>query len=398
LVGGVGEDAGEMEYGSTAAIAIRDPQLREQLWAAAQGAPVQLLGDLSELGDTEELCAEIGRARPDILLMELTGPAEFADAARALKAGAGAPRIVAVDRSADPERILAAMRAGASEYLYPPFGREFSEALARLAAECSQEHEARRPAGVAIGCVSAKGGCGATTFACHAAAFLRRARKETLLADFDWSAGMAAVYAQANSRYTLADALGSLHRIDLTLWKALVATGHDGLHVMPAPRDPMEYTANQRGLQSLLRFWRTQYEFTVVDLGSGVTTALLDLAPELDQIAVVTTAEAPALRAASQMLRALGKADCGRNRVRLVVNRALRRPPFPAAELERLLDCPVYGSVPLECGSPDDTVEIRPPQLESAMGAGMAAIASRMTGLPAETRKPRKLAFFGGGR
>jgi pilus assembly protein CpaE len=379
------------------AVAIADRQLRVQVYDAVRAAGAQLLCDLSEFRDNEELGSELERSRPDILLMEVSGlPVEFADATRQLRARGSAPGIIAVHTAADPGAILGAMRAGVNEYLYPPFGPEFAAALERAEAERSRDRDGARGAGRLIACCSSKGGCGATTIACHTAVSLRRAGKETLLADLDFTAGVAAMCIEAKPKYTLADALASLSRLDLTLWKALVTRCEDGLELMPPPPEPVEFAPIAPALRSLLRFWRSRYEFTVIDLGRGNTPALTGLASEFDEIVLVTTEEAAALRMTSRVIDALGAAK--ENRLRLVVNRVGKRPALPTGELQRLMNWPVFGSIPLDVAEGRrDGVEIRAPRLDTPLGAAVAALTAKLTGLAFDTGK-RRFSFFGGGR
>jgi len=380
------------------AIAIADPRLRDAVYHALTGAPVRLLGDLSEFRDAGELASEIARARPELLLLGIPGlPVDYAEAIRVLRAMPDAPRVIAVNDAAEPESILGSMRAGASEYLYPPFADEFTAALGRVFAECTAARESARPGGAIVGFVSAKGGCGATTLACHAAVHLHRAAsRRVLVADLDLSAGLAALYLNANPRYTVADALENLHRLDLTLWKALATRTLDGVDLIAGVPDPVEFSHQTRAFQTLLRFWRSQYDFTVVDFGRGLTPALFGLLESLDQLVLVTTGDPAALRMTRHLMRAVDRANCGPNRLRLAVNLVPRRPAFPIAEIERLMDYPVLGAIPQDLDAqPRDAVEVRPVQLDSALGAAVAAMTSKLAGIsPPEPKKTRKLSFF----
>ena len=101
--------------------------------------------------------------------------------------------LIALHASAEPETILSAMRAGVNEFLNPPLDVSLRRALERRASENVSPGRATRviPAVETLGFLSAKGGCGATTIACHAAVELGRVDgRKVLLADFDMDAGM----------------------------------------------------------------------------------------------------------------------------------------------------------------------------------------------------------------
>src|SRR5205807_956444 len=81
------------------------------------------------------------------------------------------------------------LRSGVLEFLYPPVSENLRKALDR-----AQRLVHRRPPGRIFGVLSAKGGCGATTLACHTAVAIaersRRQDKSTVLIDLDLNTGM----------------------------------------------------------------------------------------------------------------------------------------------------------------------------------------------------------------
>ena len=101
----------------------------------------------------------------------------------------------------------------------------------------SSENETVAPIrGKMIGFLSAKGGCGATTLACHVASELQNVtQKNVLLADLDLTSGMVGFLMKTPSSYSILDAIKNLSRLDESLWKALVVEHRPGLSVMPAP-------------------------------------------------------------------------------------------------------------------------------------------------------------------
>jgi Flp pilus assembly CpaE family ATPase len=72
--------------------------------------------------------------------------------------------IIAINTSANSDAILASMRAGINEYLYPPLQENLRKALEKRSVERSRRRDgSAKGAGKAFGFFSAKGGCGATT-------------------------------------------------------------------------------------------------------------------------------------------------------------------------------------------------------------------------------------------
>ena len=76
-----------------------------------------------------------------------------------------------------------------------------------------------------------------------------------LLADLDLLTGVAGLLMQVQPRYTLADALNSLHRMDQKLWKALVSVSGSVDVICPAPEFeplPEQYDAPHLAAAALL--------------------------------------------------------------------------------------------------------------------------------------------------
>lgn len=94
---------------------------------------------------------------------------------------------------------------------------------------------ARDPTRV-IGVIGAKGGVGSTTIACNLALELRRQTDQTtLLADLDVNGGLVSFLMNAESEYSILDAVSNMHRLDAACWGPMVAHGAGGLHILPSP-------------------------------------------------------------------------------------------------------------------------------------------------------------------
>src|ERR1700753_434680 len=128
---------------------------------------------------TEVLIVELGAIKTDLSL-----------ALRATKKSSPQLQIICLYPTDDASTILAAMRAGANEFVHAPYDETFTPALERVI-ESHHEDQLPEKRGKVIGFLSAKGGCGSTTLACHIAADLRSMTgKRVLLADLDLTSGM----------------------------------------------------------------------------------------------------------------------------------------------------------------------------------------------------------------
>src|SRR5262252_5139824 len=205
-------------YPFTIGLLVSTPDLWQEVQAAIQNLPVRVAFEMAATDGNSALVDKVDRYRPDILLVDATAQeGRLAEMVGAVRLSAAAPRVVVLDAVSDPPRILAAMRAGASEYLNPPFADALKDAFERLSGDF--DPRARRAAdtdkGRTFGFLSAKGGCGATTLACHAAVELHALTgKETVLADLDLGSGLIRFLMQSKTRYSVLDAMRNVERLD----------------------------------------------------------------------------------------------------------------------------------------------------------------------------------------
>src|SRR5260370_27370837 len=114
--------------------------------------------------------------------------------------------MIALNTTAESDGILASLRAGINESLYPPLQEPLKKSLERRSMERSRRREGAKGSGKSLGFMSAKGGCGATTLICHVAAELGRMNQRILLADLDLDAGMVPFFTKTKSVYSILEA------------------------------------------------------------------------------------------------------------------------------------------------------------------------------------------------
>jgi pilus assembly protein CpaE len=379
----------------TIGLFIDSRQLRQEVEDCFRDRPVRIVLDEH---DSQALTGGVETLHPDVVLVDISrvaGPLE--EVVYSLKSASSGSMVIVLHTSAEPEKILAALRAGANEYLFPPLRPNLLAALERKSAERSQTRAGVRGKGKTVAFLSAKGGCGATTLACHVAVELgRHCAQRVLLADLDLSAGMVNFLMRSQSPYTVLDAVHNLHRLDLNYWKALCSNGYPGLEVVSAP--PICSTQampEPEQLRHVLSFARSTYEWTVVDLGRSLSPVAMIAFEEIDEVYLVSTMDMPALHAATLVARALVGSNYGRNRIRLILNRAPSRPDTTPEELEKVLGHPIYAILPDDYPALCDSYcEGRMLMPGSNLGRNLTRLAHKIAGTPEEKGK-RRFAFFG---
>lgn len=385
-------------YPLSVALVISTSELWDEIQTALQKLPVRVVLEQAEVGEPAAFLEKIRRMAADVIFLDVSNIMEILpELARQIRSIPTAPEIIAVHAGADPQTILEAVRSGAREYLYPPLSPSLERALERVGEERQRKHEANRLGGKSLGFLSAKGGCGATTLACHTAIELQRQTgQDTLLMDLDLSAGIIRLLMKCRSRYSIVDALNNVNRLDVSYWKALVANGVKGLEVIatPAEDSPRESPA-WPGLHHVLRFARSQYNWLIADLGRGSSTALFTALEEIDELFLVTTLEVPSLHQARQMIESLSRRAYGRNRIRLVVNRMIRRSEVTAQDVENIVGLPVYGVIPNDYQALNEAYsggELLP--LNSPISRRIGALVGKITGNQQPPQK-RMFSIFG---
>lgn len=371
----------------TVAVWITDEGMAADVQSCLASLPVRPVPD-AESADWDRWVVQIERARPDVVIVGVAQiPGTLAEALQRLRWEGGVPAVVAVDTATDPEVVLGAIRAGAAEYVYPPVAAHLGAALERVA-ETLAQHKGSVRCAKTVAFVSAKGGCGATSVACHVASGLaQQTGKTALLADFDLDNGVVGFLTKTRSAYTVADALRNAERLDPSYWKALTSQAGAGLDVVCSPASPSTETEADSSA-AVLNFARTQHDYVVADLGRGLSRAGVNALDAVDEIYLVTTLDVPALYRSQQMIRTLLERGFTRDRVHLVVNRIGKSAQLTRDEIEQMLDLPVSFELPEDATALDDAyVEGKLLPASNDLAKRMARIARQIAGVPEEAPK-----------
>jgi pilus assembly protein CpaE len=329
------------------ALVISDSKLADEVRKVLGDLSLRALMDVPRVAHWGDFLEVLERQSVDLVIAELAALGEWERGVGQIRQSSTAPAVVVLHPTADPQTILRVMRAGASEYLFPPIGEGLKSALERISSERTERSAAGRASGKTVAFLSAKGGCGATTAACHVAVNIQKqSGKRVLLADFDLANGVVGFLMKANSSYSVVDAMANVRRMDVNYWKALVSSVAPGLDVLQAP--PVSPGRRQRlpDLHPLLAFARLQYDWIVVDLGRGLGSLTMDALTEVDETYLMTTLDVLALHQAKHLGRALRETGYSAQRIRLAINRMPRQTDVTAEDIERLLGMPVAARLP----------------------------------------------------
>ena len=381
-------------YPLTIGLAIENRDLRAQTQACLADLPFRLIVEHQDIGDLSSFLDRLERMRPDVVLVDISNWREPLEGlVSSIRGAIGDPMIIALNTTADADSILSALRAGINEYLYPPLREPLKRALERRSTERSRRREGgTKGGGKAYGFFSAKGGCGATTLVTHVAAELGRHNQKVLLVDLDLDAGMVAFITKTKSVYSILDAVTNLHRLDIHYWKALVSNGIPGVEIVSSPLAlASKQEPKDEQVRHVLAFARPHYDWTLVDLGRSLGHRAMAALEEIDEACLVTTLEVPALHQSKQIVQTLIDSGYGKNRIKLILNRAPKRLEISPDELERMLGVPIFHTILNDYAELYETyAEGRMVNRNSDLGKQIARLAMKLGNIEEDKSKDKK--------
>ena len=255
----------------------------------------------------------------------------------------------AVSAYSEPEAIIAAMRAGCAEYLLKPVQHErVLDGLARV--EAKQKKRARSTVrGKVITLVGAKGGTGVTSLAMHLAlALSQEGKRKCLLVDQHPALGDASLYlGTGRHQYSFYELASNADRLDEELLRGFLLHHNSGLHLLDSPEavDSI-HAAAPSSMEHTLAFLAETYHFVVVDCSPGLTDGVRACISQSEQVAIVMTAELPAVRNAVRYIEHLSKLGYSSNSIHIVLNRHSKKGPLSDDRIEKALGREISLRVP----------------------------------------------------
>lgn len=244
----------------------------------------------------------------------------------------------------NPTIIVAAMRAGASEYIDRDSGPEaFTEAFTRFTAARTRSRGSAGKARV-FTVVNAKGGAGATTLAVNTALALQQNHGQTAIVDFA-PIGHAALHLNLRPSFGVTDALQNLHRMDASLLDGLMTPTKEGLHLLAGSQQPDPATPTAGELARLFDLLVNHYRYVIVDCSGRVDATTRLLSDLSNAVLMVAQTDVVSLWSTSRIRPFLEETN-GKGRLRLVLNRYKKIPGFTEEDVEKATNTKILWKVP----------------------------------------------------
>ena len=252
------------------------------------------------------------------------------------------------DKSA--ETILKVMRAGATEYLLRPVSEtDLSFALQKLGRLWLIKTTPQEQVGRIITVFSPKGGVGVTTLSINlATSIYESTMKPTILMDLDLNAGDVTTFLNMKATYTISDVTTNISRLDKSFLQGVIQKHATGISVLAEPMKVEEGISISAGeIKKVLGLLKTMYNYIIID-----TETLLDrimTAIEIsDMIVIVFVMSLPSITNIQKYLKFFDKKGIGRDKIKLVVNRYLKKGDIRIEDAEKALCHSIYWNIPNE--------------------------------------------------
>jgi pilus assembly protein CpaE len=259
--------------------------------------------------------------RNDVIIIDLDSNPEFALELVESICANGSATVMVFSSKADPDLLVRCMRAGAREFLTPPFNHNtMAEALVRAAARRSATRLPKKTGGRLLVFLGAKGGAGVTTIACNfAVALAQESGQSTLLIDLDLPLGDAALNLGIVTEYSTVNALQDTSRLDSSFLSKLLTKHSSGVSVLAAPGKFPQFHASNDAIDKLMTVARQEFDNVVVDVGARLDLTDTALFRDAFTIYLVTQAGIPELRNSNRLISQFF--TVGGPKLEIVINR-----------------------------------------------------------------------------
>jgi pilus assembly protein CpaE len=256
--------------------------------------------------------------------------------------------IFATSSDKTSDTILEIMRAGVTEYLLRPVSEaDLTSSLQKLGRLWLTRPVTDVEAGRIFTVFSPKGGVGVTTVAINLATDIyETTKKPTVLVDLDLAAGDVTTFLNMKPTYTITDVTTNISRLDQTFLLSVIAKHDSGISVLAEPQRVEEAVSiSGAEVKKVLSLLKSMFKYIIVDAEdvSPRTSTALEMS---DLILVIFYMSLPGIKNMQRHLRYFDKMGFGRDRVKLIANRVVKKSVIKTEDAEKALNYPIFFSIP----------------------------------------------------
>jgi pilus assembly protein CpaE len=195
---------------------------------------------------------------------------------------------------------------------------------------------------------SSKGGCGKSFVSSNlAVALSQRTGEEVAMIDLDLQFGDLAIMLQLFPARTIYDAAQNLDRLDADALKGYLTPHRGQVFLLAAPLEPgLSETISAESVAKIIRLMKRTYKYVIIDTPPSFTDHVLAALDESDESVLITSMDVPSIKNLKLSLQTLELLGFGRDRIRLILNRADSKVGLRVQEVEKTLGTRIDVSIP----------------------------------------------------
>ena len=315
--------------------------------------------------------------------------------------------VVLIANALTPDVLQQAIRSGVRDVLPAAFtGAQLIDTISRaesLSLQIRGRTIATPPAtdsGDVIGhkvitVFSSKGGCGKSFVSSNlAVALSQKTGEEVAMVDLDLQFGDLAIMLQLFPARTIYDAAQNLDRLDADALKGYLTPHRGQVFLLAAPLEPgLSETISAEAVARIIRLMKRNYKYVIVDTPPSFTDHVLAALDESDESVLITSMDVPSIKNLKLSLQTLELLGFGRDRIRLILNRADSKVGLRVQEVEKTLGTRIDVSIPSSREVPLSINRGTPLILEDPKSPVVASIQKLVeiigAGMPVSPKQPQ---------
>lgn len=297
---------------------------------------------------------KIENTSPDILIMTLgAGDPDVLNLTERIVFHKPRTFVILLVEKMNTEILQQATKAGAHNIIeFPSSEKEFAEYIrsvfnsetARLNSLSEKQNISWMSRVITV--FGSKGGLGKTTIATNIAVKLAQNRKKVALVDLDLQFGDIHIFLDLEPKDTIAELMQDTYTPDIDTVRSYMAVHSSGVHVLCAPKSP-EYAevVTPDKVQSLLSLLRSYYDYVIIDTPPLLNEVTMTAIESSSTVLFITGLDISILKN-SKLSLSLFESLQQKDKVRVLVNRAVEINSITLNDVQRIIGCPIWAKIP----------------------------------------------------
>jgi len=256
--------------------------------------------------------------------------------------------VFATSKDKSSDTILKVMKAGADEYILRPIVEaDIVSAFQKHGRLWLTKPPQEKEVGSVYMVFSPKGGVGSTTIAINLATQIHDiTKKKTLLMDLDLTAGDVSTFLNLKPSYSISDVTANISKLDKSFLMGVLTRHESGIYVLAEPQKIAEAASiSGSDIKRVLELLQTMFDYIVIDTESVLDERAMSAIEISDTILLVFVMSLPGIKNIQRYLRYFEDLGLKRDRVKLIVNRYLKKGDIRLEDAEKALNYPISFAI-----------------------------------------------------